>query len=241
MCVLDQNLIFTGVLKKKAMDKKRKKIISSETAKILLEIQAVNFNTSDPYKLASGRVSPTYVDCRKIISYPESRNKIINFLEEIFFSELGNAKIENIAGGETAGIPFAALLADRLKLPLCYVRKKPKGYGVNSQIEGQIKYKQNILLVEDLATDGGSKLNFVNAIRDSSAKCTNIFVIFYYDIFESTKRLLLENGLNLYYLATWRDILRCASEESYFDKETLAEVEIFLSNPVLWSRKRGGN
>ncbi len=222
------------------MEHSQNEAISRQTAKILLDIGAVNFNVSRPYKLASGILSPTYIDCRKIISYPKSRSKIVDFLQELFFTKLVNEKIENIAGGETAGIPFAALLAERLNLPLCYVRKKPKGYGINSQIEGEIKNKQNILLVEDLATDGGSKIHFVNALRESSAKCNNVFVLFYYDIFENTKRLLSENQINLYYLATWYDILACAKKDLYFDTKTLKEVDVFLSNPTHWSQKMGG-
>ena len=233
-----QNLNFIGQLKERKMRNKDQERISLETARILLNIGAINFNISTPYKLASGLLSPTYVDCRKIISEPKSRSKVIDFFQEIFLKELKNEKIQNIAGGETAGIPFAALLADRLNLPLCYVRKKPKGYGKNSQIEGRIKQNQNILLVEDLATDGGSKINFVNALRKGSAKCNNVFVLFYYNIFDSTRKLLSDNSINLYYLTTWHDILSYAKKENLFDIKTLTEVDNFLSNPTLWSEQR---
>ena len=116
-----------------------------EVAKILLEIEAVNFNVTKPYRVASGVNSPVYVDCRKIISYPTGRDRVVNLMQEMFLKIFEQETVHNIAGGETAGIPLAAILADRLKLPLSYVRKKPKGYGINSQIEGDINQGQNIL------------------------------------------------------------------------------------------------
>ena len=82
-----------------------------------------------------------------------------------------------------AGIPFAALVAERMGLPMSYIRKKPKGYGRNARIEGNMFENQNVLLVEDLTTDGGSKLSFVEAIRESGAKCSHTAVIFNYGIF----------------------------------------------------------
>ena len=218
----------------------RMKKISFETAKTLFEIKAINFNLTKPYKLASGVLSPVYIDCRKIISFPSYREKIIESFHEILKSQFENEDFQNIAGGETAGIPIATLLAERLKLPLCYVRKKPKGYGINAQIEGNIEKNQNVLLVEDLATNGLSKLNFVNAIRASGAKCDTIFVIFYYNIFDQTEELFKRNGLKLYYLATWRDVLGYARSEKIIDKEVLNNVQEFLDHPLAWSKKRGG-
>ena len=212
-----------------------------EVAKILLEIGAINFNVTKPYRLASGVNSPVYVDCRKIISYPTGRDRVVDLMQEMFLKIFEQETVHNIAGGETAGIPLAAILADRLKLPLSYVRKKPKGYGINSQIEGDINQGQNILLVEDLATDGGSKLNFVNALRGNGVICNNIFVLFYYNIFSKAPVLLSENRLNLHYLTNWQDVLSVATNCGYFDIETLAYVENFLSNPASWSTNKNGN
>ncbi len=102
--------------------------------------------------------------------------------------EAGFEAFDNIAGGETAGIPFGAWVAERLALPMTYVRKKPKGYGKNARIEGAMDDSQRVLLVEDLTTDGGSKLSFVDAIRDTGATCGATAVIFYYDIFPETEK-----------------------------------------------------
>ena len=105
----------------------------------------------------------------------------MDFLAVTVMREMGYEAFDNIAGGETAGIPFAALVAERLALPMTYVRKKPKGYGRNARIEGAMTEGQRVLLVEDLTTDGGSKLSFVDAIRETGATCGHTAVIFYYD------------------------------------------------------------
>ena len=140
------------------------------TARILLEIAAVHFRPQQPFILTSGRASPVYIDCRKIISFPRARRKIIDLAVELIEREVGFESLDAVAGGETAGIPFAAWIADRLDLPMLYIRKKPKGFGRGAQIEGDMKPGARCLLVEDLATDGGSKVNFVNAIRDGEGQ-----------------------------------------------------------------------
>ena len=101
-----------------------------------------------------------------------------------------------VAGGETAGIPFAAWMADRLMLPMAYIRKKPKGFGRNARIEGNIKEGQRVLLVEDLATDGGSKLSFVEGIRDAGAECAHCFVVFHYGTFPESVANLKAQGVD---------------------------------------------
>ncbi len=153
---------------------------------MLLEIKAVHFNAETPFTLASGLPSPTYIDCRKLISYPRIRSTLMDFLTVTVMRDAGFEAFDNIAGGETAGIPFAALVAERLALPMTYVRKKPKGYGRNARIEGAMTEGQRVLLVEDLTTDGGSKLSFVDAIRETGATCAHTAVIFYYGIFPET-------------------------------------------------------
>ena len=153
------------------------------TARMLLDIKAVQFNAAEPFTLASGLPSPTYIDCRKLISYPRIRATLMDFLTVTVMREAGFEAFDNIAGGETAGIPFAAMVAERMALPMTYVRKKPKGYGRNARIEGEMTEGQRVLLVEDLTTDGGSKISFVDAIRDTGATCAHTAVIFYYGIF----------------------------------------------------------
>jgi orotate phosphoribosyltransferase len=208
------------------------------TARMLLEINAVHFNADQPFTLASGLSSPTYIDCRKLISYPRIRSTLMDFLCVTVMRNAGFEAFDNIAGGETAGIPFAALVAERMALPMTYVRKKPKGYGRNARIEGVMTEGQRVLLVEDLTTDGGSKLSFVDAIRDTGAACAHAAVIFYYGIFPDTVQKLADHGVALHYLCTWWDVLAEARASGAFDAATLAEVESFLNAPRAWQDAR---
>lgn len=207
-------------------------------ARMLLEIEAVHFNASDPYTLSSGLPSPTYIDCRKLISYPRIRSTLMDFLTVTVMRNAGFEAFDNIAGGETAGIPFAALVAERMALPMTYVRKKPKGYGKNARIEGTMTEGDRVLLVEDLTTDGGSKLSFVDAIRDTGATCAHTAVIFYYNIFPETEKTLGDHGITLHHLCTWQDVLAEAKRSSTFDAQTLSEVEAFLNDPRAWQATR---
>ena len=208
--------------------------IARLTARMLLEIEAVHFNAREPFILASGLPSPTYIDCRKLISFPRIRATLMDFLAVTTMREVGFEAFDNVAGGETAGIPFGALMAERLALPMTYVRKKPKGYGRNARIEGVMTEGQRVLLVEDLTTDGGSKLSFVDAIRETGATCGHTAVIFYYDIFPETTKTLGDHGVELHHLCTWWDVLAEAKAQGSFDAETLAEVEAFLNAPRAW-------
>lgn len=218
-----------------------KEEIARLTARMLLEIGAVNFNTDEPYTLASGLPSPSYIDCRKLISYPRIRSTLMDFLTVTVMRNAGFEAFDNIAGGETAGIPFAALVAERMALPMTYVRKKPKGYGKNARIEGAMSAGERVLLVEDLTTDGGSKLSFVDAIRDTGATCAHTAVIFYYDIFPETIKTLGDHGVELHHLCTWWDVLAEARAQNAFTEETLGEVESFLKAPRAWQDARAKN
>jgi len=212
--------------------------IARLSARMLLEIGAVNFNAETPFILASGLPSPTYIDCRKLISYPRIRSTLMDFLCITVMRNAGFEAFDNIAGGETAGIPFAALVAERMALPMTYVRKKPKGYGRNARIEGEMTEGQRVLLVEDLTTDGGSKLSFVDAIRETGASCAHTAVIFYYGIFPETEKTLGDHGIALHSLCTWWDVLAEAKATGAFDAQTLAEVETFLNAPRDWQDAR---
>ena len=215
-----------------------KEEIARLTARMLLEIKAVHFNAETPFTLASGLPSPTYIDCRKLISYPRIRSVLMDFMAVTVMRDAGFEAFDNIAGGETAGIPFAAMVAERLALPMTYVRKKPKGYGRNARIEGVMSEGSRVLLVEDLTTDGGSKLSFVDAIRDTGATCAHTAVIFYYGIFPETVDTLQKHGVALHYLCTWWDVLAEARAQGAFDESTLAEVEAFLTSPRPWQAAR---
>ena len=200
-------------------------------AKILLDIGAVNFRPQEAYILTSGWASPVYIDCRKLISFPRARRKVMELAARQVSDKAGYEAFDAVAGGETAGI---------LALPMQYVRKKPKGFGRKARIEGDIHEGQRVLLVEDLATDGASKVNFVNAIRDAGAECKHAFVVFFYGVFPNALEELKKDDIELHYLATWADILAVAEEGKYFPKEAIEGVRSFLNDPVAWSKANGG-
>jgi orotate phosphoribosyltransferase len=215
-------------------------LMAEMTAKMLLEVEAVRINVKEPFIFTSGWASPVYIDCRKLISYPRIRSTLMDFGASLVLRDIGFESLDAIAGGETAGIPFAAWIADRLMLPMQYVRKSPKGFGRMAQIEGDFADGDRILLVEDLTTDGQSKINFCQALRQAGARVSHTLVIFYYDIFPQSKRVLQDLDIRLHYLATWWDVLRVCKENKQFDNKTLAEIESFLNNPIAWSANHGG-
>ncbi len=213
------------------------KEIARLTAKMLLEIKAVHFRPNDPFVLTSGRKSPVYIDCRKIISFPRVRSTLMDFAAVEIMRDVGFEELQGIAGGETAGIPFAAMVAERLGLPMQYVRKQPKGFGRGARIEGDFKEGDHILLVEDLASEGSSKLNFVNALREAGAKANHSFVIFYYDIFEGALDELKKNNIRMNWLATWWDVLAEAKRFHHFPTADIDQVEAYLHSPNEWEPK----
>ncbi|MEQ9814080.1 MAG: orotate phosphoribosyltransferase [Azospirillaceae bacterium] len=217
-----------------------KGLIADITAKMLLEVQAVHFNADQPFIFTSGWASPVYIDCRKLISYPRVRSTVTDFATSIILRDVGFESVDCIAGGETAGIPFAAWIADRMGMPMQYVRKKAKGFGRNAQIEGLINEGERILLVEDLTTDGQSKVNFCKALRTAGVVVEHTFVVFHYGIFPQSLATMKEIGVTLHSLATWWDVLRVAKQFGYFEPKVLDEVESFLNAPAAWSRAHGG-
>ena len=167
----------------------------------------INIQPKKPFKLTSGRLSPVYVDCRKIISHLKERRAIINMGSKLIKKKINLKSIDCIAGGETAGIPYASWMSEQLNKPMIYIRKKPKGFGKLSQIEGEIKNKSRVLLIEDLSTDGKSKINFCNAIKKAGGKIKHIFVIFYYDIFNFEDSVLSNLDVNIHSLCTWKEFI----------------------------------
>jgi orotate phosphoribosyltransferase len=217
-----------------------KKTIAELTAKMLLEVEAVRFYTDKPFIFTSGLASPVYTDCRRPISFPRIRSALIDFGASTLARDVGFEAFDAVAGGETAGIAYAAWMADKLGLPMQYVRKKAKGFGRNAQIEGEVKEGQRVLLVEDMTTDGGSKVNFIEALRKAGVTCDHTFVFFYYDIFPEGLKLLADMGVTHHALATWWDVLAVAKKSEKFEAAKLNEVEAFMRDPRGWSKAHGG-
>ena len=201
-------------------------------AEILINIESVKFSFNQPYILTSGKKSPVYVDCRKIISYTKERNKILDYAEQ--YIKQNNLSFEILAGGETAGIPYAAFLAERLQKPMIYIRKKPKGFGKNQQIEGNFNDNQKAILIEDLTTDGASKVVFIEVLRKFNINVSDIFVIFYYDIFNLSKTPLATLNVNMHYLCTWKNIINIVQKNKILSVNEINNLKYFLSEPEKW-------
>src|SRR3970282_1198092 len=216
-----------------------KSLIADMTAKMMLEVNAVHFSEGKPFVFTSGWASPVYIDCRKLISYPRVRSTLIDFATATIVRDVGFEQFDTVAGGENAGIPVAAWIGHRVSLALQYVRKKPKGFGRGAEIEGHIEERARTLLVEDLTTDGRSKINFCRALRDAGAIVDHVFVTFYYEIFPESKRILSDINVRLHHLATWWDVLAVVKKDAYLGTAQIAEVESFLHDPAKRSAADG--
>jgi orotate phosphoribosyltransferase len=209
------------------------------TAHILLETECVLFRPEDPFRLTSGRYSPVYIDTRRVISYPRARAALMDMAVDLLARDVGYEAFDVIAGGETAGIPFAAWIAERLSLPMVYVRKQAKAVGRLRQIEGVMDQGARALLVEDLCTDGKSKLAFIDALREAGANIEQCFVVFNYGIFQNDLDTLRDQGVRLHWLASWDDIVTEAQRCGFFDDGTIEQVRKYLAAPEQWSDAEG--
>lgn len=213
--------------------------VGGEVARLLFEADTIHVSRGQPFILAAGWASPVYVDVRVILGDPVLRQAVTELAFRYVSATLSAGSIDAIAGAETAGIPFAAWLADRMNAKLRYVRKRPLGIGRNAQVEGGDVDGMKVLLVDDLTTDGGSKLNFARGLRAAGADVAHVLTIFYHDVFPGAAERLAEAGLALHALATWSDVLRSASANRV-PAQDRAEIERFLADPVGWSTRHGG-
>jgi len=203
--------------------------ISKRAAEILIDLKCVSFRPKKQFKLTSGKTSPVYCDCRKLISFPQERNELIEMgLRRIQESKNFN-KINNVSGGESAGIPFATMIAEKLNLPMTYIRKVKKKFGENKQIEGILKKNDNVILVEDLITDGGSKLRFLDAICESKANTNMIFVIFNYGI-NTNHFVFKKKKIELVSLTNWENILEVAYKKKLLKDDDHKIIKNFLKS-----------
>ena len=206
------------------MQKIKIKNSRQKIADILLSIGCVNINFKNKFTLTSGKKSPVYVDCRKLVSFPKEREIIINEMSKQIRSKYKNQII--VAGGETAGIPYSSFICQKLKLPMIYIRKKPKGFGKGKIIEGEFKKRSKSILIEDMATDGGSKIHFINSMRKANLSVRDIFVVFFYDIYPSAKDNMKKMRVNINYLASWKDILEISP--NYISMKDHANLKKYL-------------
>ena len=208
-------------------------VVAREIAEYLLEIKAVVLSPQQPFTWASGLKSPIYCDNRKTLSYPKVRTFIKTAFSDIISEEFKDADV--IAGVATAGIPHGALVADVLNLPFVYVRDKPKGHGLENQIEGKLEKGQKVVVIEDLISTGGSSLKAVEALRAAGGEVLGLGAIFTYG-FEKSVKAFEEANCKFFTLSNYESLLDKAIENDYAKSEDKAELIKWYKDPEAWGK-----
>ncbi|ACB61391.1 orotate phosphoribosyltransferase [Exiguobacterium sp. PvP048] len=202
----------------------------NQLAQALLEIEAVTLAPTAPYTWASGLRSPIYCDNRLTLSSPAVRTLIADKLAE----RIRPLNADVIAGTATAGIPHAALVAERLGLPMVYIRGSAKGHGKGNQIEGRLQAGQRVIVVEDLLSTGMSSIEATQAVEAAGASVIRIQAIFSYGM-TRLKENLTAAGVEADALLTFTELLETAVETAYISKEEQEGLQTWSIDPVKWS------
>lgn len=209
---------------------------AKEVAEILLEIKAVTLRPSEPYRYASGILSPIYTDNRLLMGYPEKRGKIISAMAALL-KEKG-IEFDLVAGTATAGIPHAAWLAEKTGKPMAYVRTKEKEHGKENKIEGFVKEGWKAVVIEDLISTGGSSVGTVHGLRSAGVEVNDIVAIFTYNMKASEEKFSAEK-ITLHALTDFQAMIETAAEKGYItEKEKETAIE-WNKDPENWGKKMG--
>lgn len=203
---------------------------SQITARALLNGGAFLIRPQTPFRLTSGLVAPFYINCRLILGHPEARSAIADALA----ADVAMRGAEMIAGGVTAGVPFATLVADRLALPLVYVRPQPKSHGTGGQIEGGEVKDRKVVLVEDLITSATSIALFTSTLRGAGATIEHASLVFA-RMTEAAQPALDQLDMRISVLCDMDTLLSLAEEEGVADAAAIAEVRAYLADAEGWS------
>lgn len=204
-------------------------------ARILLRINAVTLNPKKPYKYASGILSPVYTDCRVLISFPKERD----YIRDLYIKTLKLVgECDVVAGTATAGIPHAAFIAEKLKLPMIYVRGKGKDHGKGNQIEGILKKGQKVVIIEDLISTGESSLETARAIRASGARVSHVLAITTYGMQLSTLNYA-NNKLKLVSLTNFPETVKTAEKLDLISETEKLMVLEWVKDPPGWGKTMG--
>ena len=212
------------------MDNTKEKV-----AKLLLSINAIALNPRKPYRYSSGILSPVYTDCRLLISHPKERTIIRDLYIEAIKK---TGSFDAIAGTATAGIPHAAWIADKLSLPMVYVRSKAKDHGKRNQIEGKLKKQQKVAVIEDLISTGESSTEAVYAVRKEGALASYIFSIITYGMKKSLKNFKAAK-VKLISLTDFSTVVMVAEKSGYIKKKDTDVILEWAKNPPLWGKRMG--
>ncbi|NOZ13937.1 MAG: orotate phosphoribosyltransferase [Acidobacteria bacterium] len=205
-----------------------------EIAKALLKINAVALSLNPPFTWVSGLRSPIYCDNRLLISHPAERNLVVRrFVEEIRSME---QQPDCIAGTATSGIPFAAWVADRMNLPMCYVRAEKKAHGKGKAIEGDIRKGEKILVIEDLISTGKSSVAVVRNLLAAEVKVTGVISIFSYEM-KKAESNFKEVNIVPKSLETISSLLELATSQGKLSPEDAEIINDFRNDPPGWYQR----
>lgn len=203
---------------------------AAEVARRLLEIKAVKFSPRDPFTWASGILSPIYCDNRIALSHPAVRTYLKNCLAE---QAAAFAPVDAVAGVATAGIPHGVLVADILGLPFVYVRSSAKDHGRRNLIEGEILPGQQVIVIEDLISTGGSCLTAVEALRDAGCQVKGVLAIFQYG-FSKARKAFADHQVEFQTLSHYDALVEEAIATGYVAPEDLTILRQWRENPEGW-------
>lgn len=209
---------------------------AAEAARMVVESEGVYLRTrGDPFFFTSGWASPIFIDIKQLVSRPAAREALVGLVLEQIAESLSARPFDFVAGCELAGIPFAAIIADRLRLPLIVVRKQSKGFGRLAQFEGAFEVSARALLIDDVSTDGLTKETFRVALERAEAQVAETFVLLDYDVFPQ-----LPSVRPLTSLMRLTDVVAALSARGGISGQALAEIEAFAADAPAWSRRNGG-
>ncbi|WP_454192056.1 orotate phosphoribosyltransferase [Paenibacillus sp. Marseille-Q7038] len=203
--------------------------IAEKIASALLSIEAVALRPNDPFTWTSGIKSPIYCDNRLTMSYPEIRDLIAESFATLIREQYPDTEV--IAGTATAGIPHAAFVAQKLDLPMIYIRDKAKGHGKENQIEGLVKEGQKVIVIEDLISTGGSSIKAAQAVEQSGAKVLAVLAIFSYQLDRAVNGFE-EAGIALQTLSNYSALLDVALREGAIAEQDIALLRSWRENPA---------
>jgi orotate phosphoribosyltransferase len=198
----------------------------------LLDAGAVRLAPRSPFTWASGLKSPIYCDNRQLLGFPELRSGIKAALAE----RAALARPSLIAGTSTAGIPWAAMVADLLGLPMAYVRPEPKSHGMGRQVEGPSGAGHRVVLIEDLISTGGSSIRCVEALRQEGAEVLEVLALFSYGL-PRAEAAFQAAAVRLGVLATFDDLAARAGSQGLLDPADLASLAEWRADTAAWSRR----
>ena len=206
-----------------------------DLAGCLLEVGAVRLQPLEPFTWASGLKSPIYCDNRQLLGFPAVRDQIIAAL----VAQAATFQPTLIAGAATAGVPWAAMVADRMQLPMAYVRPTPKNHGMGRQVEGPLAKDHCVVLIEDLISTGMSSLKCAEALRAEGAEVPTVLALFSYGL-PQAEAAFKEATIGLSVLSSFEVLAAEAETRGILDAEGQAALKDWRADTVAWSRARGG-